>query len=127
MILLVFSFLFAITGCGNNNEKNNASNDENSNKAKEIVKKIYEKANDSTITKCVSKYKIESKSIIYSFCINEEKTLYYIISPSTDVGTVKPDTTGYNSMYTIYSTAENEVTNSVEGFISYEFKQNELK
>ena len=120
ILLIVLGLMISLTlvGCGAK---------EGENESKELAKKIYEKANDSTITKCVAKYKIESKSVIYGFCINEATDLYFIVSPDTEVRSVSKEILGYNSMYTIYSTIEKEITNSIDEFTSFEFKPSELK
>ena len=120
VLLCILGLIISITlvGCGTK---------EGEKESKDLAKKIYEKANDTTITKCVARYKIESKSVIYGFCINEATDLYFVVSPDTEVRSVSKEILGYNSMYTIYSTVEKEVTNSIDGFTSFEFKPSELK
>ena len=118
LCILGLTITFTLVGCGKK---------EGYDESKRVASNIYEKANDTTITKCIIEYKQETKGVIYGFCINEAKTLYYTTTTSGPVGSVKQEVTGYNSMYSIYSSIEKEVNTPVDGYTAFEFKVSELK
>ncbi len=115
VMLIVLSFAF--TAC---------SSKEGEAECKERAKSIYQKANDSTITRCIVDYNIKEKLVTYSFCINEDKTLYTATNNNA-IGSHKVNDLGYSSTYNIYLQVEKELTEPYEGYNTFEFKPSELK
>ena len=105
--------LTLVTGC----EKQEAKN-----ACKEEVAKIYAEANDPSIVRCIADYKLETKKVIYSFCINDKQTIYERFGNAYKVGDLF-----YDMKLNFYNQISKEVTDGYEGYYAFEFKPSELK
>lgn len=119
VVLSLVMVLFLLTGCAKNDAQK---------ACKEAATKVYVKANDTTITKCVSDYEIEAKKVVYTVCINTEETLYTSMYGADQAVSFVKDGAGYDNFLSVYNqTAEKALKNNDEKYYAFEFKADELK
>lgn len=118
MLFSIITVLLLVVGCTNTAAKKTT---------KEIVTKLYQLANDPTITECVADYNIEEEKIVYNYCINTKGTLYILYDDHVNIIDKQKDGKFYEIEKNFFDQIIEEVDNPTEGYLAYKYTADELK
>ena len=111
-VLLVSLFL---TGCTSTEKK------EAKEACLQTLKNNYAQINDNTIVSCIADYSIDSKTVVYQYCVNSNDDIY------EGIGKVTKDDSRYDMIKGFYNQIKNELDGSNEKYYAFEFNSSELK